>query len=332
MQSQLHKNPSILPLHEIREGLELVVVARELSVATGFIDLIALDAAGDIYIIETKLVRNPDRRTVVAQALDYGAALWTEYPDATRFIAAIDELLARNGAKRVADLLDVAVGGDEDAVMQIMDRITKNLRDGSFRFVIPMDRIEDSLKDLVRYVNENSRFTIFLVELEQYQSDGLTVIVPHLFGAESRKSGDVGPSRSRGRPGNDTEFLADIDHRVAAGLLDEAIARALRSLVLVMTQYGSDNYWLIGVGGRVNVSPKFPQTGAVRSPFTLRSDGELQFNFPYISEVTAWADWVSRVRSEFGLEGDPRGHPTLKPAVWVPKANILTTMTAEVVK
>ena len=99
-----------------------------------------------------------------------------------------------------------------------------------------------------------------------------------------------------------------------------------------MTRYGSENNWLVGAGGRVNVSPKFPQTGALRSPFTLRSDGELQFNFPYISGVARWTGWMSRIRSEFGLEGDSRGHPTLKPGVWVSKANLLATETAEVVQ
>ena len=49
--------------------------------------VIGFGAEGEVYGIETKLARNPDRRTVVAQALDYGAALWTGYmvaPTSTR--------------------------------------------------------------------------------------------------------------------------------------------------------------------------------------------------------------------------------------------------------
>jgi hypothetical protein len=44
MQQQLHANPRILPLHEIREGAELVAVVRELSVSAGSIDLLGFDA------------------------------------------------------------------------------------------------------------------------------------------------------------------------------------------------------------------------------------------------------------------------------------------------
>lgn len=41
------------------------------------IDAVALDQNGDIYLIETKLYKNPDKRQVIAQVLDYGASLWT---------------------------------------------------------------------------------------------------------------------------------------------------------------------------------------------------------------------------------------------------------------
>ena len=69
MQTQIAANPGILPLHEIRAGAELVAVVRELSVSTGYIDLLGFDAEGEVYVIETKLARNPDRRTVVAHEI-----------------------------------------------------------------------------------------------------------------------------------------------------------------------------------------------------------------------------------------------------------------------
>ena len=47
----------------------------------GRLDWLGIDEAGNVYIIETKLLRNPDRRNIIAQLLDYGVALWTEYKD-----------------------------------------------------------------------------------------------------------------------------------------------------------------------------------------------------------------------------------------------------------
>jgi RecB family endonuclease NucS len=46
------------------------VVARELQTESGAIDAFAVDENRDLYIVETKLYKNPHKRTVVAQALE----------------------------------------------------------------------------------------------------------------------------------------------------------------------------------------------------------------------------------------------------------------------
>lgn len=54
----------------------------ELGVATGFIDLVAVDNLGRVYVIEAK--RNSGREAVrkaVGQLLHYAASLWSEYKD-----------------------------------------------------------------------------------------------------------------------------------------------------------------------------------------------------------------------------------------------------------
>ena len=65
------------------------MVAREFSTESGPIDALAIDKDGDIYVVETKLHKNPDKRTVVAQALDYGASLW-RHSDYNEFINKIN--------------------------------------------------------------------------------------------------------------------------------------------------------------------------------------------------------------------------------------------------
>jgi len=332
MQEQIAANPSILPLHEVREGAELVAVVRELSVTAGYIDLLGFDAEGEIYVIETKLARNPDRRTVVAQALDYGAALWIGYPEPADFIAAVNELLLRTGAPSLIDSLAAAHGGDEAATGRAIEQVARNLANGAFRFVIPMDRIHDGLKDLVRYLNENSRFTVYLVELEHYQQGDVTVVVPRLFGAESRKSVGTGVVAPRGRPSGAADFLADLEQRVEKGELDATAAEAVRTMLGLVTEQGESNNWMTGANGRVNVSPRFPSTGAVRSPFTLRSDGRLVLNLGYVSDAPAWRDWIPSVLSTLGLNGETRRYPELKPVEWVPHVRRLVELTKGVLR
>ena len=332
MQAQIAANPSILPLHEIREGAELVAVVRELSVATGYIDLLGFDAEGEVYVIETKLARNPDRRTVVAQALDYGAALWTGYADASAFFSAIDHLLTRAGSPRLADAMRAAHGDDEAAAARILERIGQNVANGAFRFVIPMDRIGEGLKDLVRYINENSRFTVYLVGLEQYQEGDLTVVVPRLFGAEARKTVS-GTSSGRGTTGSAAAFVEDLERRVSDGELSASEADAVREMLRLITEENARHNWVTAAtGGRVNVSPRFPTTGATKSPFTLRSDGRLMLNLGYVADVPAWKEWVVQVLAMLGRSSDARQFPEFRAGEWAPQAAQIVGLAEQVVR
>lgn len=271
MQSQIAANPGILPLHEIRAGAELVAVVRELPVSAGYIDLLGFDAEGEVYVIETKLARNPDRRTVVTQALDYGAALWTGYAEPAAFFRVVDELLSRAGSPRLLDAMRAVHGGDEAAAARTLERISQNLGNGAFRFVIPMDQIGEGLKDLVRYINENSRFTVYLVELEQYQDGDFTVVVPRLFGAEARKTVSGGGG-GRGTPGSAAEFGEELERRVAAGELNRVEAEAVRGMLRIVTDEGARHNWVTAAtGGRVNVSPRFPCQSPSETPHQTTS-------------------------------------------------------------
>jgi hypothetical protein len=71
----------VLPLDQLKDNLRLLVLAREFITASGLIDALGVDADGEIYVIEAKLNRNADRRRIIAQALDYGAALWANPED-----------------------------------------------------------------------------------------------------------------------------------------------------------------------------------------------------------------------------------------------------------
>jgi hypothetical protein len=79
-EQQLHdaiaEFPELIP-HE-RFGLgRLTVLAREFPCAAGCVELVLADEFGRIVICEVKKgAENSDVRRVIAQMLDYGAALW----------------------------------------------------------------------------------------------------------------------------------------------------------------------------------------------------------------------------------------------------------------
>jgi hypothetical protein len=81
LQAYVYGNPDSIPIYEIKKDKKFLVVAREYETVSGPIDALAVDADGDIYIVETKLYKNPDKRKVIAQALDYGASIWRHSRD-----------------------------------------------------------------------------------------------------------------------------------------------------------------------------------------------------------------------------------------------------------
>jgi hypothetical protein len=111
LQKYIYDNPETIPLYDIKEDIKLLILAREFPTESGPIDAIGIDKDGEIYLVETKLYKNPDKRLVVAQVLDYGASLWRSGLGFDDFIGnlnqevpGVDNLLAANGLKCVSSI------------------------------------------------------------------------------------------------------------------------------------------------------------------------------------------------------------------------------------
>jgi hypothetical protein len=70
-----------------------------------------------------------------------------------------------------------------------------NLSKGNFKFVVLMDKLEDRLKDLITYVNQNSQFDIYAVQVELYRHEDYEIVIPKIYGAEVKKDVSVSGSR-----------------------------------------------------------------------------------------------------------------------------------------
>jgi len=192
LQAYVSNNPESLPVRDIKESARLLVVSREFSTDSGPIDVLAIDGDGDIYIIETKLYKNPDKRLVVAQVLDYGAALWHAYPDGKSFVAEIDRALLQERKKGLDSCLSEFYSQPGETVSQTREAIGANLTQGNIHFIVLMDRLHDRLKALIQFLNDRSGFYLYAVEMEFYSHNGIEVVIPKLFGAETVKSIDAG--------------------------------------------------------------------------------------------------------------------------------------------
>jgi hypothetical protein len=164
LQEYIIDNPDSIPLYDIDEDTRLFIAAREFRTSSGPIDALGFDQRGNIYVIETKLYKNPDKRYVVAQALDYGASLWRKTTNFVDFLFLLDQKCEKQfGVPFIEKYTDFF--GLEDSE-EILLNIQNNLSDGVIKFVVLMDKLHDGLKDLVIFVNQNSKFDLYAVELE----------------------------------------------------------------------------------------------------------------------------------------------------------------------
>ncbi len=284
LQEYIHKNPESIPLYDIKEDLRLLILAREFPTDTGPVDALGFDCDGEIYLVETKLYRNPDKRQVVAQVLDYGASLW-DPTDASGFMNEIEAHVGKTFHVTLRQKLKDFFEIDDERTELLLDNARQNFLGGKFRFVVLMDALHAQLKNLVRFINQNSEFDIFAVEMEYYKQDDYEFVIPRLFGAEVKKSSGGSGKRKKW---DEKRFTDDVKRRLHGTDRD-----AVMGLYEFSNRTSDEIGWGTGAD-RGSINPRFTKTGA-RSPYTLYSDGTLQLNFGWLNDNGA----VERLRHEF---------------------------------
>jgi len=297
LQEYIVANPQALPLSDLRDDLTFLIVARELPTASGPIDAVGLDDEGNFYVIETKLYRNPDKRRILAQVLDYGAALWKSHGDSRSFRYQLEEAARRTVAtdlvERIGDVFKVEI---EDAE-GLLATAEKQVAEGRFRFVVLMDRLDDPLKDLISFINENSRFDVFGVELQFYRFDDYEVTIPKLYGAEARKGSEAGATSTR-RRWNEATYFEDAERNLAP-----AHFASLRQLYDFAVGHADRVTWGNGTTvGSFNL--KYDRIRPTKSLMTVYSNGRIDLNFAWLHEPGQALPQEAQRFSEFlDLEG-----------------------------
>lgn len=167
---------TLIPLEIIGEDNESILAYRmEFPVDSGSIDLLAISNIGSIYIVETKLFRNKTRREVVAQALDYAAALWKNFADDVDGF--IDVLLEKN------------TNYESNSLRESLNQVglERTLREAYFKIIVVMDSIDEQTKILIEFLNKHTDFKILGLEILYYCKDDLEVLQPNVFGEEITK-------------------------------------------------------------------------------------------------------------------------------------------------
>lgn len=275
LQQYIYDNPESIPLYDIKQDIRLLILAREFSTNSGPIDAIGIDRDGEIYLIETKLYDNADKRRVVAQVLDYGASLWRYSGNFSEFLGALEEDVIEKFKIGLNQKLKDFFEAEDEEISVILENMERNLRNGNFRFVVLMDKLHAELKDLIVFINQNSKFDIFAVELEYYKYEDYQIVIPKLFGSEVKK--DVPGGRRGGKQWDEAAFRAHAKEKVAD---EETLRRFLEVYAFGVKELGEPSFGTGTDAGRAVFKIDYPKAKSGRLPlFRLKSNGQIKIGF-----------------------------------------------------
>ena len=159
LQEVVKTSPQLIPADDLGLDGDLLVVGRETSLASGYIDLLCLARSGDLVLVEFKTgPQNPDFRHALAQAIDYGSDLWRLSVEdfdrgvVQRYLAGGRVDAAFRGARTLSEAIErTSWDLTSDDRTALFERLTEVLQTGDFAFVIAAQRFTDSMKNSLDY-------------------------------------------------------------------------------------------------------------------------------------------------------------------------------------
>jgi len=181
-----------------------------------------------------------------------------------------------------------------------------NLKEGNIKFVILMDSMDERLKDLIIYVNQNSQFDIYAVQLEYYKFNEYEIMIPKIFGVEVKKNLKNYSSGSR-KTWSKEDFLRDAKAKDNGQSYNKIL-----TLLEFSEQYADKTAFGTGNNGVFSYKIKTPQgegtlfsvysNGEIWSTPTLRLQGK--FSEEEIKELTDNLRKIKGVTIENYIEKD----------------------------
>lgn len=169
-----------LTTNDSSEPIRLCILSRQYQTMVGSLDIMAVDEDGSVYIIETKLQDNSDRRAVIAQVLDYGASLCQN----GTFQKWLDDF-EKDKKKTLEEFLisdEIFSENDENQIKDIIHSIKNCFEDGNFKFVLVFDKLDDRLKNIIDFINKKNIIEIYAVSMKYYKVNETEILIPEAYG------------------------------------------------------------------------------------------------------------------------------------------------------
>jgi hypothetical protein len=283
LQELLALSPGLIPGVDPERAL----VAREVHLGEGYLDVLVVEATGVLTLVECKLRTNPEiRRTIVGQLLSYAAGLWK------LSVAEFEERLRSRGVD-LSDLSEQATTAEGGAVgyQAVQDAVAARLASGDFRIVVAVDNFTAELRSIVEYLNAHTSAGVEVLGLELafVADEGIEVLVPRVYGDEAVRAKASTSPRTSNR-------WTEEDLHSAITEAPEGTRVALLALYESTPERAEFDHWYWGDGKTPSITPWLVSPGGFTQPWSLYTgeDGDhlLAINF----------DWISRRGRGFGTD------------------------------
>jgi hypothetical protein len=257
LQDLIQKHPEILPVDDIEPGFgRLIPVATEVFCGHGYIDNLLMTAEGGIALVETKLWRNPEsRRHVVAQALDYAAALgamsYAEFESAALLGVTAD-------FEKPASLYAIAsASGEAMGESRFIDAVSRNLRRGRMLVLVAGDGIRAETEALANLLQSHAgvRFTFALVAIELFRHQGgvlaisrqiakTAIIERGVVSVLDDRAVVAAPAPAAAPAAKGRTTMTEDLFMEAIGTVDARLPEAIRTMIERAATLGVEAHWL----------------------------------------------------------------------------------------
>ncbi len=299
LQRLLYESPDLIPIEDLGEGAigpRLFIKEAGLP-GSGNTDLIGVDEAGSITIVECKLATNPDiRRKVIGQVLEYAAYLWQMSYDE------FDGIVQRREGQSLAELMRQRLekeGSVEDwSEEEFRAGVTQALQQGTFRIIVAVDEVTNELRRVIRYLNASgpADFSIYGLEIRYFADDQTELLVPQLVGMPTRKPA-VAPEGRRKWDAVSFFQAAEADN-------PPEVVQVMRDLLEFAEQEADRVWWGTGkIAGSYTF--RLLRNELVVSLFTIYTTGKISLNLgaargrvpePLLKE------WIAALRKTSGFQ------------------------------
>ena len=325
-------NPEIFPIGKFtRSGSEWKPIAVEMEVGNGLgrLDVLGIDNEGCIYIIENKLHKNSQKKTLRQQGTDYAFGLrdlkerhdgWERFKK--RIERANKSKYAKGKKFHNQSLEEIIKKFEEfDSVedyQRCLNEVKNNFEQGNYTLVVAMDRIPPGLRTSIaghNGIDVKHEVPLFALEVNQFETTKGEIIVASTYPYDLE--GLVGKGGDKNRRGeNDIEsFQKYYEEKTQPGF-EEDERKKFDEFRQEIEKLAEEDIWY-GRSVVPQIYAKFKNIGGGEKYFVqISADGNLRFMFENFLIYIKNAGGGKATKESVLLKEKFETNPALKEALW----------------